>query len=346
MNEPAIFYTQDHLDEVFEEIESYKGQNLDINSFFAFGDLVASIANNEADYRRFYHEYKGRRIRHDKVHNLFGYNMTRAAGEAFERLSPDKRILMFSRSSYIGMHRYGGVWCGDNHSWWSHLLFNIQQMPALSMCGFLYSGADIGGFGSDTTEDLLLRWTAFGIFTPLFRNHSARYTRRQELYRYENTEAFRNFVRLRYALVPYLYSEFMKAVLNDRMLFKPLCFEYDDDRSAQVEDQLLLGESIMLAPIYTQNAQGRYVYLPEDMKFIRFRAFDDYDEEVMEKGDHYISAELNEIPVFIRKGHVLPLSAPEKGMNNPEASEMNYIFFEAEPSSYEMYVDDGISCVV
>ena len=127
MNEPAIFYTEDHLKEVFEKIEDYKGKNLDIWSFFEFKGLVGSIDNNEEDYRRFYHEYNGQKIRHDKVHNIFGYNMTRAAGEAFEKLSPDKRILMFSRSSFIGAHRYGGVWCGDNQSWWSHLLLNIQH---------------------------------------------------------------------------------------------------------------------------------------------------------------------------------------------------------------------------
>ena len=107
--------------------------------------------------------------------------MTRAAGEAFEELEPDKRILMFSRSSYIGMHRYGGIWQGDNLSWWSHLLMNVKMMPSLSMCGFLYTGADLGGFGADTTEDLLLRWLEFGIFTPLMRNHSALGTREQEL---------------------------------------------------------------------------------------------------------------------------------------------------------------------
>ncbi|MCR4833845.1 MAG: alpha-glucosidase [Butyrivibrio sp.] len=310
MNEPAIFYTEDHLKEVFEQIEDYKGKNLDINSFFDFKGLVGSISNNSEDYKRFYHNYKGKKIRHDKVHNLYGYNMTRAAGEAFERLCPDKRILMFSRSSFVGMHRYGGVWCGDNMSWWSHLLLNIQQMPALNMCGFLYSGADIGGFGADTTEDLLLRWTAFGIFTPLFRNHSAMGTRRQEVYRFENTDAFRRLIELRYALLPYLYSEFMKAVRDDDMLFKPLGFEYDDDRSLEVEDQLLLGDSLMLAPVYKQNTTGRYVYLPEDMKMIRFRSYDDFDEEVLSKGDHYVKVGLSEVIVFVRKGHVLPLAKP------------------------------------
>lgn len=360
MNEPAIFYTEDHLAEVFEKLDDYKGKNLDIWSFFKFKDLVGSIANNDEDYRRFYHEYKGRKIRHDKVHNLYGYNMTKAAGEAFERLCPNKRILMFSRSSYIGMHRYGGVWCGDNQSWWSHLLLNIQQMPALSMCGFLYSGADIGGFGADTTEDLLLRWTAFGIFTPLFRNHSALGTREQEMYQFPSCDIFKNLVELRYALIPYLYSEFMKAVLEEKMLFKPLGFEYLDERSAEVEDQLLLGDSLMLAPVYKQNAGGRMVYLPEDMKMVRFRAWNDYDEEVLTQGDHYVKAGLDEVLVFIRKGKVLLLADIERSRNvnnnsnvsaaysglrsgDVSVTDLKYICYEAAAEDYRLYTDDGIS---
>ena len=336
MNEPAIFYTEDHLKEVFDRIDDYKDMELNIYSYFDFKELVASIGNNESDYRRFYHEYKGQKIRHDKVHNLYGFNMTRAAGEAFERLCPDRRILMFSRSSYIGMHRYGGVWCGDNMSWWSHLLLNVRQMPALNMCGFLYSGADIGGFAADVTEDLLLRWTAFGIFTPLFRNHSAFNTRRQEMYQFESKDVFKNLVELRYALLPYIYSEFMKAALEYDMLFKPLAFEYDDDRSLEIEDQLLYGESIMIAPVYEQNVTGRHVYLPEEMKMIRFRAYDDYDEEILEKGDHYLRADLNEVLVFIRKGHVLPLAKPGMRTTNVCSEDLIYLCFEAEPGSYNI----------
>ena len=88
---------------------------------------------------------------------------------------------MFSRSSYTGMHRYGGLWTGDNQSWWSHLKMNLTMLPGLSMQGFLYSGADLGGFGSDCTEDLLMRWLGLGIFTPLMRNHSAKGTREELL---------------------------------------------------------------------------------------------------------------------------------------------------------------------
>ena len=297
MNEPAIFYSDEHLKEVFEKIEDYKGKNLDINTFFEFKDLVGTIDNNPVDYRSFYHNFHGKNIRHDKVHNLFGFYMTRAAGEAFDRYrkdkGTDKRYLMFSRSSYIGMHRYGGVWTGDNKSWWSHILLAMQQMPGLNMSGFLYTGSDTAGFGDDTTEDLAMRWTEFSIFTPLFRNHSCDGTRRQEYYYFDDVrdgkdnpvkahtdtrhiEDFRKIVELRYALLPYIYSEFMKAAKNYDMYFRPLAFEYaGDTRALETEDQLMVGDYMMIAPVYKQNANGRYVYVPEDMRLLRFRAFDD-----------------------------------------------------------------------
>ena len=159
---------------------------MDLDTFEKFQAVTGTLSNNEEDYKSFYHNVdgKGTMVRHDKVHNLFGYNMTRAAGEAFEELEPDKRVLMYSRSSYPGMHRYGGIWQGDNLSWWSHIELNMHMMPSLNMMGILYTGADLGGFSADTTEDLLLRWLEFGIFTPLMRNHSAKGTRRQEVYRF------------------------------------------------------------------------------------------------------------------------------------------------------------------
>lgn len=342
MNEPAIFYTEDRLQQTLGQVEGFKGKNLDLALFQQFRDLFFKLSNNTEDYKTFYHNVNGEKIRHDKVHNLFGFNMTRAAGEAFERLSPKKRILLFSRASYIGMHRYGGIWQGDNKSWWSHLLLNLKMMPSLNMCGFLYTGADIGGFGADATEDLMLRWLALGIFTPLMRNHSAMGTRRQEAYRFENTEGFRHIIGLRYKLLPYLYSEYMKAALRDEMMFRPLAFDYPEDKEAFcVEDQLMLGESIMIAPVYEQNAEGRHVYLPEKMKIVCF-GIDGTTEKVLEKGYHYVKIGLTDVVIYIRPGHLLPLSAGGQCVADVDFENLSCLSFEEEGKAvYEYYHDNG-----
>ena len=342
MNEPAIFYSEDNLAETFQELNKLQGENLDIDKFFYMKDLVLGLANSAKDYASFYHEYKGQRIRHDKVHNLYGYYMTRAAGEAFEQIEPDKRILMFSRASYIGMHRYGGIWTGDNMSWWSHLLLNIRMMPSLNMCGFMYTGADLGGFGAHITEDLLLRWLAFGIFTPLMRNHSAMGTRRQEAYQFEDKQAFADIIGIRYGILPYIYSEYMKASLRDEMMFRPLSFDYREDAFAKrVEDQLLVGDSIMVVPVYEQNAEGRYVYLPEKMKMVRMKGLADRTETILEKGHHYIDVPLNEVVFFIRPDKIVPLSKGGQCVEDVDFTQLELLSYVETEASYELYTDDG-----
>lgn len=341
MNEPAIFYSREGIEELKETIKRYAQEDMETIPVWELEGMVTGIANNPEDYRRFYHNVGGRMIRHDKVHNLFGYNMTRAAAEAFDRIVPDKRLLMFSRSSYIGMHRYGGIWTGDNRSWWSHILLNLKMMPSLNMCGFLYTGADLGGFDNDATRDLVLRWMALGVFTPLMRNHSAQGTRRQEAYQFGDTEDFRGIVETRYRLLPYLYSEYMKAALNDDMYFRPLAFVYPEDSfAAGVEDQMMLGGEAMIAPVYTQNAKGRYVYLPEDMLFVKFAKDGAYTEELLTQGHHYVEIAVNEVPLFIRKGRCIPLAEAAECMEKLDTANLKMIGFEH--AEYTLYEDDGI----
>lgn len=151
MNEPALFYSPERLKAFFENAAALsRKDNLDQNDFFGLVRSVMGLMNAPEDYRSFYHDTAAGRVRHDRVHNLYGGCMTRAAGEAFQTLRPGQRTLLYCRSSIIGAHRWGGIWLGDNHSSWSQLLANIQMMPAVQMCGFLYSGADLCGFSEDT----------------------------------------------------------------------------------------------------------------------------------------------------------------------------------------------------
>ena len=312
MNEPAIFYSEKHLKEVFDKIDDYKGKNLDIQSFFEFKGMVEGVANNLGDYERFYHratQPDGEAVvRHDHVHNLYGFNMTRAASESFKELAPDKDILMFSRASYIGMHRYGGIWTGDNHAWWSHILLSLKMLPSLNICGFMYVGSDVGGFNDNTTEELLMRWMGLAVFVPLMRNHAAAGTRYQELYRFTDTDTFKNIVTMRYALIPYLWEAYRKAVEQDTLMYRPLGFEHPEDKVAvATEDQLYVGEDIMICPVYTQNAVGRYVYLPEPMTMVRMKSADEYELEKYEAGHYFVEIPAQEIVFFIRDGHRIPL---------------------------------------
>ena len=354
MNEPAIFYSEEGIQEVNKAISAYvkelegkgseqvagddEGEDIMNNANALPGEVrskMEQLQNNPEDYKRFYHNVNGKMVRHDLVHNLYGFNMTRAAGEALQKIAPDRKMLLFSRSSYIGMHRYGGIWTGDNQSWWSHILLNLKMMPSLNMCGFVYTGSDLGGFGSNATRDLVLRWLALGVFTPLMRNHAALGTREQECYQFENIEDFRHVIGVRYRLIPYLYSEFLKAVNNDDLYFRPLGFDYPDDRRAiETEDQLMLGKELMITPVYTQNVSGRTVYLPEEMKFIKFMPDGSIYEEIMDKGTHYIDVALNEVPLFIRKGKCIPVVDVAQSVAQIDMGTVQYLGYDG--ASYEL----------
>ena len=347
MNEPALFYSPERLKAFFESMDELSRKDNIVQDEF-FGKVVGGalgLMNAPADYASFYHDVDSQRVRHDRVHNLYGGNMTRAAGEAFARLRPGRRTLLYSRSSFIGSHRYGGIWLGDNASTWAQLLANIQMMPNVQLCGFLYAGADLCGFSYDTTPDLALRWLEFGLFTPLMRNHATDGSRMQEYYRFADMlPALRKMLRLRYALLPYLYSTFMKAALENTSYFRPLGFDFPADPDArEVQDQLLLGEGVMVAPVYTQNASGRHVYLPEAMKLYRIRSVDDYDTELLPAGHHYVRCALDEVLLFIRPGHAVPVARPASCTAQLDDTALTLWACPDENGSARcrMYTDDG-----
>ena len=344
MNEPSVFYSKKSLAKTIEHISGKAGKNLSLQEFWSITGAVATLANNPEDYASFYHDADGKQIRHSEVHNLFGYNMVRSANEYFKKYDDKKRFLIYSRSSHIGMHRYGGIWTGDNASRWEHLLMNLKMLPSLNMCGFLYAGADIGGFGQDTTEDLMLRWLALGIFVPLLRNHCTFGARRQEFYLFENKKAIKNLLDLRYSLIPYLYSEYVKSALRGELLYTPLGFLYpNDERAKEIEDQLFVGGSIMIAPVYRQNEKGRLVYLPESMKMVKIKSVTDYREEVLPRGDHYIEIGFDETVFFIAPGKALPLANPVSHVE--ELDDKNFLWLKNSEGEvdYELYTDDGVT---
>lgn len=325
MNEPAIFYSVKGLNEAMEKLSSLKGKNLDLSEFFSMKDTLLGLSNSPKDYSSIYHTVDGKQVCHDRVHNIYGANMTKAAGEYFAKEFGEEKILMFSRASYIGAHRSSGIWFGDNHSWWSHILLNLKMLPSANMCGFLYCGADLGGFNENATRDLVLRFLALGVFTPLMRNHAALGTRNQECYNFEDCEDFKDIIEVRYRLIPYLYSTFRNASENNDMIFRPLSFDYPDDKIArECETQLMLGDECMICPVYEQNVSGRYVYLPEDMTFVKLSGTS-VKTEKMTKGMHYIDIALNEVPLFIKSGKKIPLCKPAMRTSQLDTDNLEYI---------------------
>ena len=195
---------------------------------------------------------------------------------------------------------------------------------------------------------MLLRWLALGVFTPLMRNHAALGTRLQECFRFEHTEDFKSVISCRYRLLPYLYSEYLKSVYENEMMFRPLAFDYSGDEIAgNVEDQLMLGNEAMIAPVYTQNASGRYVYLPENMTMIVMHE-DGEEEKAMDKGIHFVEMPLNRVVFFVKADAKIPVVSTDYGRNvcndtmeNIAVSEISWL--GKKDKKYRMYMDNGHS---
>ena len=347
MNEPALFYTEDGLKQAFDKFESFKGKELDINTFFEFTPVSGSTCNRIEDYKSFCHQVKDLNgntvsVSHDRLHNMYGAMMTKAAREGLDEIKKGKRTLLYSRASCIGSHRYGGIWMGDNIAWWNNIEMELKMLPSLNMCGFLYTGADIGGFGDSSSRDLVLRWLAFGVFTPLMRNHAAWNTRNQECYAFGETEDFKSVLSLRYALLPYIYSEFVKASLKNEMMFRPLSFDYPEDKIARdIEDELLLGNEVLIAPVCKQNAKGRFVYLPEDMIQVTWKDCKATQSSI-EKGSHYIDIPEDTVVFFIKKGKSIPF-CKKIAQSSKDIDYSSLTKLGDSDATYELYSDDGFT---
>lgn len=318
MNEPALFFSMEGFKKAVDFVKQYNGEDLDCWDFFEYRDQFSKLSNSIDDYKNMHH-LDGKYSHYD-VHNLYGYMMTRGVGECLP-----KDTLLFSRASCIGSHRYGGIWTGDNTSWWSHILLNLRMLPSLNMCGYIYTGADCGGFNGNASRELVIRWMQLSVFTPLFRNHSAIGTRNQEAYAFSNNKEFKDVIEVRYRLIPYLYDLAKKCAENNEMMFKPLAFEYKDALSKETDDQVLLGDEAMITPVYEQNKSGRTVYLPEEMTFYKLSGNKVVHKEKLEKGVHFVNVALNEVPLFVRKGKKIPLCNTGKNVDNLDTTIVEYL---------------------
>ena len=284
---------------------------------------------------------------HDEVHNVYGLLMSQAAFEAQLRLRPGRRPFVLTRSGFAGIQRYAAVWTGDNSSWWEHLAMSIPQLLNLGLSGVPLVGADVGGFSGDCSPELLVRWTQLGAFVPLFRNHSSRESRRQEVWQFgpQALEVCRAFVQLRYRLLPYLYSLVREAACTGAPPMRPLFWHYPQDPTAyRVQDAFLLGPYLLVAPVLQPQAAFRAVYLPDGEWVHWFRG-----EPAWGPGPAVVPTPLEEMPLFQRAGSPIPMG-PAAQHTAQLAGDGRLAVRVALPRrrwegefSLELYEDDGES---
>ncbi|WP_297633295.1 glycoside hydrolase family 31 protein [uncultured Clostridium sp.] len=279
-------------------------------------------------------------MEHKEFHNRYGFEMSRCSHEAQKELKENIREFSMTRATYAGGQRYSSVWTGDNISLFSQLRMSISMNANLGMSGFSFVGNDVGGFGGDCNEELLIRWTQVGTFLPIFRNHSNMYTRRQEPWAFgENCEEIcKKAIDLRYELMPYIYTAFYDSYNSGIPMFRPLILEFEDDINViNIKEQFMVGDNLMIAPVMNEGEREKYVYLPKGNWYNYFT------EEMYEGNRGYmLKCPLNEILIFVKEGSVIPIYK-EKYFNMENKPKEFYLKIFGAEATGKLYNDDGIS---
>jgi alpha-glucosidase len=246
------------------------------------------------------HDNEGAPIGHNAVHNVYGMLNSRATHEGLRRLRPDTRPFVLTRASFAGGQRYAAVWTGDNSSDWSHLQQSLPMLLGLSLSGFTFVGADIGGFAGVATAELFTRWLQAGVFYPFMRAHTEINTPDQEPWVYgDRHEAInRRAIELRYELLPHLYNVVAESCAAGLPAMRPLFFEFPaDTHSADVDDVFLFGRDLLIAPVIKPEQTSRHTYLPPG------DWYDFWTGHKLTGGQHHqLQVTLESLPIFVRAG--------------------------------------------
>jgi alpha-glucosidase len=238
------------------------------------------------------------------------------------------------------MQRYAGNWTGDNRSTWESLQLTVPMVLGLGLSGIPFTGPDIGGFRGFASGELFTRWLQMGVFLPLFRAHTHWDSPDQEPWSWG--EPFlsinRETIRLRYRLLPYIYTALWQSSQTGMPMARPLFLQFQDDPvTYTVDDQFMCGDSLLIAPVMEEGALGRSVYLPAG-------AWYDFRTGVRHEGSVNLDVEspLEHIPVYVGAGAVVPMG-PQVEYTAQIGSQAPTLHIYPGPGDSWLYEDDGSS---
>jgi alpha-glucosidase len=282
---------------------------------------------------------------HERFHNQYALLMAMSTHDGLRRQNPGLRPFILSRAGFAGIQRYAAQWLGDNASEWAHLRMSIPMAMGMGVSGQPFIGADIPGFSANPTPELAVRWMQYGAMTPFCRCHNEAGERDQYPWSFGPgvEKRSRAALELRYRLLPYIYSAFMRASETGAPVQRPLAYDFQDDRHArETDDAYLFGEALLVAPVLEPGQTARHVYLPSG-------TWVDWETGERHAGGQFITtaAPLDRIPLFARGGRVIPTyaTAPASTMDHyPDLLELNVVIPEEDGEfQSELHEDDGLS---
>jgi alpha-glucosidase len=285
----------------------------------------------------------GERTTHAKNRNTFALLMARATYEGLERLRPEQRPFVITRAGYAGIQRYATMWTGDTNSTWEALALNVPMFTTLGLSGEPFVGSDVGGFIGRGNGELLVRSYQVGFLAPFCRNHKVIDGYDQEPWRFGKyyEDIIRKYLKLRYELLPFLYTTLEEAHRTGTPLFRPLLLNYQDDANTyNIDDQFMIGTDLLVAPIMKPDVTRRLVYLPPGTWY-------DYWTNQKHTGGTMISVEapLDTVPLFVRAGAMIATMPPRNYVGEHPGDPITFNIYPDQNGDAEgyLYEDDGTS---
>jgi alpha-glucosidase len=286
------------------------------------------------------HDYDGNPCSHRKAHNVYGMQMSRGTFHGLKQNAPDKRPFVITRSTYAGGQRYSSGWTGDNLATWEHLKIANKQCQRVAISGMSFIGSDIGGFIDQPDGELYLRWLQMAVFHPFFRTHSSGDHGEQEPWTFgeDIAELSRRAIEFRYRLLPYMYTTFWQYTTRGTPMLRPLAFlEQQEKDTLHRMEEFALGDHILVCPISQPKVEGRWMFLPKGDWFNFWT-----DEKAESNLEFWAATGLDEIPVYVRGGAVIPSFESQQYVGEIEKPQIYlHVYYINGENKSEFYLDEG-----
>jgi alpha-D-xyloside xylohydrolase len=297
--------------------------------------------------------------------NVYPLFHTAALYDGFRKDEPGKRALILSRDAYTGAQRNGTIfWSSDIDPTWDTLRRQIPTGLDVAASGFTYWSNDTGGWqylpethhpahaplldpsdaranvgGYDDYPELYTRWFQYAAFLPIFRTHGSRTANEVWSYGKEAQPILEKYLRLRYQLMPYIYSLGYQTWLTGAPFMRALPLDFPNDpKVADVRDEYMFGPAFLVAPVTEQGATSREVYLPAGADWYNY-----WTNELVKGGQTItVAAPIDTIPLFVRAGSIIPLGAPVESTHQMQAIEKIRVYPGAD-AAFTLFSDDGIT---
>lgn len=299
----------------------------------------------------------------DKYFNAYALMNAEAIYDGQRGVDPDKRVFLLTRSGFSGQQRYStATWSGDIGTRWEDMEAQIAAGLNFAMSGVPYWTMDIGGFcvedryvkgaakyleageeNDDLKEwrELNTRWYQFGAFAPLFRAHGQWPFREVYNIAPENHPAYNSIVKytkLRYNLMPYIYSLAGKTYFDDYTIMRPMVMDFTADLNTRnLKDQYMFGPAFLVAPVYKYGARDREVYFPAGETW-----YDFYTGKAVKGGQTLkVNAPYETMPLFVRGGSIVPAGGDIQYAAQKSDEPVTIVVYGGRDGDFTIYEDEG-----